>query len=141
MSLFDRFRRRRDMAEEATGRSKPSAETREELEEFLRTRPDVEAYVEPPTNVYAMSLCLVAADGEYRRRPVKDEKQARELCDAYGVPMYDAGIVGYPGRMRDFQRGVRREQVSLDDLPPLETTEDPGREGRRSEPGGEQSPE
>lgn len=89
----------------------------------MTSREGVEAYVEPPTTVYAMTLCLVAADGEYLRRPVKDAKQARALCTAHGVPLYDARIVGYPQRMRDYDRGMRRRGVTLDELPPLETTD------------------
>jgi hypothetical protein len=98
-----------------------------DLKEFMATREGVEGFVEPPTAVYAMTLCLVAADGEYRRQPVKDERQARALCDEYGVPLYDARIVGYPKRMRDYERGIRQQRVSLDDLPPLDTVEEPER--------------
>lgn len=120
MSLFDRFRKRRDMPSGPP----PSGKTVGELRDFLRTRDGVEAYVEPPTPVYAMSLCLVAADGEYMRRPVKGERQARELCSEHGVPMYDARIVGYPKRMREYQRGEPARQVRLEDLPPLEVSDD-----------------
>ncbi len=90
----------------------------------MATREGVEAFVEPPTAVYAMTLCLVAADGEYRRQPVRDERQARALCAEHGVPIYDARIVGYPKRMRDYERGVRQQRVSLDDLPPLDVIEE-----------------
>jgi hypothetical protein len=40
------------------------------------------------------------------------------------VPLYDARIVGYPKRMRDYDRGVRSSGISLDDLPPLDTRND-----------------
>ncbi len=119
MSLFDRFRRRGSRH----GKAGPTAKTIAELTVFMTSRSGVEGYVEPPTSVYAMTLCLVAADGEYLRRPIKDAKQARELCTEYGVPLYDARIVGYPKRMRDYDRGVREAEVSLNDLPPLEVTE------------------
>lgn len=88
------------------------------------TRDGVEAFVEPRTAVYAMTLCLVAADGEHMRRPVKDEHQARSLCSSHGVPLYDARIVGYPKRMRDYERGMRVPRVGLEDLPPLEVAGD-----------------
>ena len=84
----------------------------------------MEAFVEPPTSVHAMSVCLVAADGEYLRRPVKDAKQARQVTAKHGVPLYDARIVGYPQRMKDYDRGVRSMRVDLDDLPPLDVTEE-----------------
>ena len=120
MGLFDRFRRGR--GQPAGGG--PSARTVAELKEFLRTREGVEGYVEPPTTVYAMTLCLVAGDGEYIRRPVRDERHSRGLCSEFGVPLYDARIVGYPRRMRDYERGVPGERVELADLPPLEVTEE-----------------
>lgn len=87
----------------------------------MSTRSGVEAYVEPPTSVYAMTMVVVAADGEYLRRAVKDDRQARSITRKHGVPLYDARIVGYPRRMRDYDRGVRSSTVDLDDLPPLDT--------------------
>ena len=93
----------------------------------MTSREGVEAFVEPPTSVYAMTLCVVAADGEYLRQPIKDEKQAKRLCGEYGVPLYDARIVGYPKRMRDYERGVRQRRIGLEDLPPLEVIDRPDR--------------
>jgi hypothetical protein len=126
VSLFDRFRRRHGKPA-----GSPSHETVARLVEFIRSRDGVEAFVEPPTPVYAMSLCLVAADGEYLRQPVKDEKQARKLCNEHGIPLYDARIVGYPKRMREYERGVRGRRVNLEDMPPLTTIDDGDR--RRDE--------
>lgn len=125
MSLFDRFRRKR---RGAPAGNIPTGKSLGELKDFMATRQGVEAYVEPPTSVYAMSLCLVAADGEYLRRSVKDGEQARKLCSERGIPLYDARIVGYPRRMREYPQGARPAGISLDDLPPLETTSEP--EGR-----------
>lgn len=121
MSLFDRFRRRPAKPAGAG----PSAQTQARLKEFITTREGVEAFVEPPTVVYAMTLCLVAADGEYVREPVKDERAAKRLCGEYGIPLYDARIVGYPRRMRDYERGLRQQRINLDDLPPLDVIDDP----------------
>jgi hypothetical protein len=120
VGLFDRFRRERKTP---TGPA-ASAKTLSELRGFMTSREGVEAYIEPPTSIYAMTLCLVAADGEHVRRAVKDEKQAKELCGANGVPIYDARIVGYPKRMRDYERGVKQPRIDLSDLPPLEVAED-----------------
>lgn len=122
MSWFDRFRRRTPPVESHI--PGPSSARIGELKAFMENRDGVEAFIEPPTSVYPMSLCLVAADGEYLRRPVKDAKQANGLASKHGVPIYDAPIVGYPRRMRDYDRGVRSAQISLDDLPPLETADD-----------------
>jgi len=90
----------------------------------MDSRRGVEAFVEPPTSVYAMTMVLVAADGEYVRRPIRDDRQARTLTRKHGVPLYDARIVGYPKRMRDFDRGVRSSGIRLEDLPPLETIDE-----------------
>lgn len=116
VSLFDRFRRERKTP---TG-PPASAKTLGELKDFMKSREGVEAFIEPPTSIYAMTLCLVAADGEHVRRAVRDEKQAKELCGTNGVPIYDARIVGYPKRMRDYERGVKQSRIALSDLPPLE---------------------
>lgn len=120
MTFFDRFRRRGKKP--ASGG--PTAKALAELEEFMTSRDGVEAFAEPPTSIYAMTMVVVAADGEYLRRPVKDDRQARALTRKHGVPLYDARIVGYPRRMREYDRGRRAAGVSLDDLPPLETIED-----------------
>lgn len=120
VSLFDRFRRRGKKP--ASGG--PTAKTVAELEEFMSSRRGVEAFAEPPTSIYAMTMVVVAADGEYLRRPVKDDKQAQTLTRKHGVPLYDARIVGYPRRMREYDRGVRSSGISLDDLPPLDTIEE-----------------
>jgi hypothetical protein len=121
VSLFDRFRQRKP---HGAGPG-PSAKSLADLKEFMATRDGVEAFVEPPTAVYAMTLCLVAGDGEYRRQPVKDERQARSMCADHGVPIYDARIVGYPKRMREYERGIRQQQISLDDLPSLDLVAEP----------------
>jgi hypothetical protein len=120
VSFFDRFHRGGSHGEQG-----PSAKSIAELRQFMGTRDGVEGYIEPPTTVYAMTLCLVAADGEYLRRPVKDQRQARQLCAESGVPVYDARIVGYPKRMREYERGVRQRRITLDDLPPLDVAEGP----------------
>ena len=121
--MFDRFRRRKAKP----GTPAPSAQAATRLKEFMTTREGVEGFVEPPTTVYVMTLCLVAADGEYLRQPVKDDRQARRLCGEYGVPLYDARIVGYPKRMRDYERGVRQHRIALEDLPPLDVIDKPER--------------
>ena len=89
-----------------------------ELEAFARSRRGVEAYQEPRTNLYGLSVLLVADDGEYLRRPVPDEATLRAFCGRLGLPLYDARRVGYPRRVRDYERGVRRDPVDLGDLPP-----------------------
>lgn len=98
-----------------------------ELEEFIRTRQGVEGYLEPKTAVYSTTLLLVADDGEYLRRPVRDRAQAQGVCKKHGAPLYDAAKIGYPKRMRDYDRGVKPDTVRLEDLPPWPGEETDGR--------------
>ncbi len=132
MSFGDRIRAwlRGESKRSAPGPStaKSSKLSTKELEEFIRTRVGVEGYLEPKTAIYSTTLLVVAADGEYLRRPVRDRKQAESVCDEADIPLYDAARVGYPRRMRDYDRGVKRDTVSLDQLPPW-----PGPDGTAGE--------
>jgi hypothetical protein len=85
------------------------------LEEFARTRRGVEAYVEPRTNVTAMTVVLVAHDGEWTRRRVDGADGARRLGQKLAIPVYDVGATGYPQRMRDWTR--RRKEAGGPDAP------------------------
>lgn len=129
MGLFDRVRAwfkgenpRRRAPSPST--AKASRVSTKEIEEFIASRTGVEAFLEPRTATYPTTLLLVAADGEYLRRPVRDRDQATKVCTDRGVPLYEAAKVGYPQRMKDYDRGIRRETVDLDDLPPW-----PGEDG------------
>jgi hypothetical protein len=123
VGLFDRVKawfkgetpRRRAASPSTAAASKVSTK---EIEGFIASRTGVEAYLEPKTAIYSITLLLVAADGEYLRRPIRDRDQAAKLCDERGVPLYDAAKVGYPKRMRDYDQGIARDTVDLDDLPP-----------------------
>jgi hypothetical protein len=88
-------------------RQADSADTRH-LEEFARERTGVEAFVEPPTTVSATTVVFVANTGEWTRRRVRDARAAHELANRLGIPSYDAALVGYPKRMRDWN--ARRSQ-------------------------------
>ncbi len=72
------------------------------LEQFARTRGGVEAYLEPRTTVTETTLVLVAADGEWTRRRIAGPDAAVEFTRKRAMPLYDAGKVGYPQRMRDW---------------------------------------
>ena len=87
------------------GKASKSAD-RKYLEEFLATRRGVEAYVEPQTAVSATSVVLVAADGEWTRRPVPDPATAFAWAHKQGIPCYDVNLMGYPKRMREWNGGV-----------------------------------
>jgi hypothetical protein len=56
----------------------------------------------------ATTIVLVAGDGEWTRRRIAGPDAARDLGRRLGMPVYEAAIVGYPQRMRDWtaQRGA-----------------------------------
>ena len=82
-------------------RQADSADTKH-LETFARERAGVEAFVEPPTTVSATTVVFVAGTGEWTRRRMRDARAAHELANRLGIPSYDAAVVGYPQRMRDW---------------------------------------
>jgi hypothetical protein len=47
---------------------------------------------------------LVAHDGEFTRRRIASPKAAQTFAHDNSLPIYDATLVGYPQRMRDFSR-------------------------------------
>jgi hypothetical protein len=97
------------------GRSRPSphggselTSAREHLEDFVRTRRGVEAYVEPATHVTATTVVLIAHDGEWTRRALPGRPQAFSLAQDLDVPVYDVNLTGYPARMRAWTARQRR---------------------------------
>lgn len=97
---------------------KASRAAAKELSDFIASRRGVEGYVEPSTAIYPTTLLVVAADGEYLRRPIGDRDRAQKLCGEHEIPLYDAAKVGYPKRMREYDQGNPRQTVSLEELPP-----------------------
>ncbi|EKF23345.1 hypothetical protein C731_2681 [Mycolicibacterium hassiacum DSM 44199] len=89
----------------------------EYLRNWVATRHGVEGFVEPKTTVTDVTVVLVAADGEWTRRPTGGEAGARRLAKQLNIPIYDVQKVGYPQRMRDYdarrrierKRALRRE--------------------------------
>ena len=69
-----------------------------------RRRRGVEVFVEPKTAVTETSVVLVAHDGEFTRRRIASPKAAQEFAHDNSLPIYDATLVGYPQRMRDYSR-------------------------------------
>jgi hypothetical protein len=76
------------------------------LARFAGSRQGVEAFVEPRTAVTETTVVLVAADGEWTRRKVPGPQAAHQLAHRLGIPAYDATVVGYPQRMRDWSARV-----------------------------------
>ena len=98
MGLFDRFRRKSRPGVLRTASNQDTSH----LEQWTKSRHGVEAYVEPKTTVTETTVVLVAHDGEWTRRRVASPDAARSFARKLGMPIYDAGIVGYPKRMRDY---------------------------------------
>jgi hypothetical protein len=93
------------------GRAEQRAEVslvRDHLENFVRTRRGVEAFVEPATTVTPPTVLLIAATGEWTRRRVTDRNVIRDLAERLAVPVYDVQLVGYPQRMRDWNTRVKQ---------------------------------
>ena len=75
-----------------------------ELAAWAAARHGVEVFVEPKTAVTGTSVVLVAHDGEFTRRRIASPKAAQAFAQDNSLPIYDATVVGYPQRMRDFSR-------------------------------------
>jgi hypothetical protein len=101
------FRRKRAR----TARSVDPADERH-LVTFARTHHGVEAFVEPCTTVLDATVVLVAGTGEWTRRRVVNPQAAHALGQRLGIPVYDATIVGYPQRMRDWTHRCAAEEAT-----------------------------
>jgi hypothetical protein len=82
------------------------------LREFATTRRGVEGFVEPRTAVSEVTMMLVAHDGEWTRRRVPSVDWAHRFANQHGVPSYDAAVVGYPARMREYNRRKKQEGLA-----------------------------
>jgi hypothetical protein len=117
--MLDRFRGRRQSVPARRTKGgfttvRPAdAADQEHLAEFARSRRGVEGFVEPRTAVSDVTLLLVAHDGEWTRRRVPSIEWAHHFANSHGVPSYDAAVVGYPDRMRAFNRRRKERPTDL----------------------------
>lgn len=81
----------------------------EHLDNFVLSRRGVEAWLEEPTNFNKPSILLVAADGESTRRAIPSVDYGYRFADKHDIPAYDAGVVPYPRRMREYGLRQRRQ--------------------------------
>ena len=97
--------RRRDKAE-IPGGGGPSVSRiqRQSIKEFIRSNTGVEAFVEPGSLTARLSVVFVAASGESRRIEIPDLAFVQKMSRKHGIPVYDAGRVGYPKRMKEYRR-------------------------------------
>ncbi|MEV0397930.1 hypothetical protein [Polymorphospora rubra] len=100
------FRRKRSSG--GTGDRPTAREDVGHLEEFVRSRRGVEAFIEPRTVMTETTVMLIAYDGEWTRRRIDSPEAARRLAHKLAIPIYDVRLVGYPQRMRDFNERRKR---------------------------------
>ncbi|MFX0594520.1 hypothetical protein [Melissospora conviva] len=106
------FRRRKKSDGGKAGDRSASRTDFEYLEQFIRSRQGVEAFIEPRTTVTETTVILIAHDGEWTRRRVTDPGEARRFAHKMAIPIYDVRLVGYPQRMRDYnERRKRRPEL------------------------------
>ena len=74
------------------------------LRSWVESRSGIEGYVEPRTAVTETTLMLVAITGEWTRRRVPSAEWAHRFANELGIPSYDAAVVGYPERMREWNK-------------------------------------
>ena len=93
-----------------------------ELEEFVATHQGLEGFIEPKTSTSPVTLLLVDRHGEHIRGPVREPEDAVTFCERHAIPVYDAKVIGYPKRMREFDKRTRREATDSleDDIAELE---------------------
>lgn len=102
MGWFSRGTRRRQAGRAGSSPTRVDVAVTLHLTEFVRSRRGVEAYVEPRTTVTQTTLLLVAWDGEWTRRVIPGPEWGHKLAQSLQIPSYDAAVVGYPQRMRDY---------------------------------------
>ena len=110
MGLFGRRKQR-----QAVGSMDRTADRtdRKHLEEFINAHDGVEAFIEPRTTVTETTIVLVARSGQWTRRRVPDESTAFAWARKAAIPCYDAKLVGYPQRMRDWDARKLAERRKL----------------------------
>jgi hypothetical protein len=106
MGMLDRLRgkKRRPRNGGFTTVRGSDAADKAHLVDFARSRRGVEGFVEPRTAISDITMLLVAHDGEWTRRRVPSVQWAHAFCNDQGMPSYDAAVVGYPERMRAYNR-------------------------------------
>jgi hypothetical protein len=118
MSWLSRFR----PGGRSSGQDSPRAARRavDALVEWVAQRRGVEVFVEPKTPMSPVTMLLVAHDGEFTRKQVASPDAAKAFARENRLPIYDATMVGYPQRMRDYSRRQtileeRRRRTDLGD--------------------------
>jgi hypothetical protein len=74
------------------------------LESFVASHRGVEGFIEPRTATSPTTLLLVDRDGDHVRAGVRDPREASSFCNSKSIPVYDAQVIGYPKRMKEFEK-------------------------------------
>ena len=74
------------------------------LRGFATSRRGVEFYLEPENDGFDTTLVAVAFDGEWTRRRIGSPSAAGKLARSLSLPVYEAGVTGYPKRMKEWSR-------------------------------------
>ncbi len=82
-----------------------------ELEDFAATHQGLEGFIEPRTPTSPTSLLLVDRYGEHVRAPVREPEDAVSFCERLSIPVYDAKVIGYPRRMREYDKRSKEQAV------------------------------
>ncbi|MBP3223149.1 MAG: oxidoreductase [Actinomycetaceae bacterium] len=110
MSFFSRFKRKAtDAGAQMRGVLSPN-EYMQHFEDFSSSRIGVEAYYEEKTPRAPSSLLLVANDGEWTRRAVKNLPEAARIARSLEIPFYEVVKTGYPDSMRRYNEKKNREE-------------------------------
>ncbi|MGI8774206.1 MAG: oxidoreductase [Actinomycetota bacterium] len=78
-----------------------------ELEGFVAERKGIEGFIEPRTPTSPTSLLLVDRDGAHLRARVREPEDAATFCEKHSIPVYDAQVIGYPRRMKEYEKKRR----------------------------------
>ncbi|MEJ2579664.1 MAG: hypothetical protein P8Z68_11330 [Kineosporiaceae bacterium] len=103
------FGRRKAAAAQRQEHRQQLSDAQRHLQDFVRSRTGVEAFIEPATSVTPPTVLLIAATGEWTRRRIGDRSTLDALAQDLHVPLYDVQLVGYPQRMRDWNARAKRE--------------------------------
>lgn len=101
-------RRKREVSLAKESKQVPDA-LLDHLSAFVSSRRGVEAWVEQPTSFNKPSILLVAADGESTRRGLPSAEYGYDFASRHDIPCYDAGVVPYPRRMREYGLNQKKQ--------------------------------
>lgn len=105
------FRRRKTKVQQRKADDALQEAAYDHLVQFVKTRRGVEAWIERPTNFNKPSILLVAFDGESTRRAVPSEEYGYAFAEEHDLPCYDAGVVPYPARMREYGKANKKKDL------------------------------